>query len=216
MQDINNFSKDLIDKIHILTNQNEKKPSSLPSSKIIAIGSSTGGVQVLEEIVSQLDYGHKGIVIVQHMPETFTASFAARLNSITRSEVVEAKEGDIIKNSKIIVAKGGIHLEVYHSKDGFRVRFKDYEKVNSHKPSANVLFRSVAHQVGKRAMGIVLTGMGDDGAVGLKMMREAGAITYAQDEKSSTVYGMPKVALEIGGAMKALNINQIVEKINGF
>ncbi len=216
MQNMNNFSKDLINKIHFLTNSNIKKPSNLPSSKIISIGSSTGGVQILEEIVSKINYGHKGIVIVQHMPESFTASFASRLNSLTRSEVVEAREGDIIKDSKIIIAKGGIHLEVYHAKDGFRVRFKDYKKVNFHKPSVNVLFKSVAENVGKRAMGIVLTGMGDDGAIGLKMMREAGALTYAQDEKSSIVYGMPKVALEIGGAMESLNINQIVEKINNF
>jgi two-component system chemotaxis response regulator CheB len=216
MQNMNNFSKDLINKIHFLTNSNIKKPSNLPSSKIISIGSSTGGVQILEEIVSKINYGHKGIVIVQHMPESFTASFASRLNSLTRSEVVEAREGDIIKDSKIIIAKGGIHLEVYHAKDGFRVRFKDYKKVNSHKPSVNVLFKSVAENVGKRAMGIVLTGMGDDGAIGLKMMREAGALTYAQDEKSSIVYGMPKVALEIGGVMESLNINQIVEKINNF
>ena len=216
LKNLDEFSKELIDKVHKLSDKNYKKNLSLPSSQIIAIGSSTGGVQVLEEIIRKLNYGHKGIVIVQHMPESFTESFASRLNSITRSEVVEAKEGDLIKDSKIIIAKGGIHLEVYRAQDGFRVRFKDYEKVNSHKPSVNVLLKSVANQVGKKAMGIILTGMGDDGAVGLKVMRESGAKTYAQDEKSSIVYGMPKVALEIGGAMESLGIDEIVEKINNF
>ncbi len=190
------------------------KPS-MPSAKVVAIGSSTGGVQVLEEIITHLRPNHQGIMIVQHMPAGFTASFASRINDISpNSEVLEAKEGDVVMNGRVLIAPGDKHMEI--KKEGLKyvVALKDYPRVNSHKPSVNVLMGSVAKEVKGNATGFILTGMGDDGAKGLKAMRDAGAKTYAQNEQTATVYGMPKMAVQLGGTDTTLSIFDITKTIN--
>ena len=191
--------------------------SQMPASKFIAIGSSTGGVQTLEEIIMNLKPNHQAIVIVQHMPAGFTKSFSERLNGIApNSEVHEAKEGDILSAGKILIAPGGMHIEVKRGGHGFEIVYKDYPKVNSHKPSVNVLFKSCSKHAKKVATGFILTGMGDDGAQGLKLMRESGAKTYGQNEQTSIVYGMPKVAYEIGAVEKQLSLAEVALTINSM
>lgn len=188
---------------------------SNPSKYIVAIGSSTGGVQAIEEIVTNLQPQHPGIVIAQHMPEGFTASFASRLNAIVpNSTVVEAKEGEMITDSKVIIARGGIHMEVIEEDGVYKVSLKDFEKVNSHKPSVNVLFESICKIAQKNVTAFILTGMGDDGASGIKKLKELGNKTYGQNEKTSVVYGMPKAAKLLGGLEKELSIYEITQAIN--
>jgi two-component system chemotaxis response regulator CheB len=193
-----------------------KAVSSLPpSKKIIAIGASTGGVQILEELLMQLEPNHPPIVVTQHMPVGFTASFADRLNQILpSSNVKEAAEGDVLMHGRIIVAQGAMHMEVVKSGFQYKIALKNYPKVNSHKPSVNVLFRSMAKEVGVFGVGFILTGMGDDGATGLLEMKKAGAATYAQDEKSCIVYGMPKKAVEFGGVKAVLTLKEMAHIIN--
>ena len=193
-----------------------KAVSSLPpSKKIIAIGASTGGVQILEELLMQLEPNHPPIVITQHMPAGFTASFADRLNTILpSSNVKEAQEGDALLHGRILIAPGDMHLEVVKSGFQYKATLKNYPKVNSHKPSVNVLFRSMSKEVGIFGVGIILTGMGDDGATGLLEMKNAGAATYAEDEKSCIVYGMPKKAVDLGAAKQSLTLKEIANIIN--
>jgi len=193
-----------------------KAVKSFPASKkIIAIGASTGGVQTLEEIFMQLEPNHPPIVVTQHMPAGFTASFAQRLNEVLPSSVVqEAKEGDTLMHGRILIAPGHLHMEVVKNGFMYKIALKNYPKVNSHKPSVNVLFRSMAKEVGIFGVGFILTGMGDDGATGLLEMKNAGAATYAQDEKSCIVYGMPKKAVELGAAKSSLTLQEIANLIN--
>ena len=227
----NDYKDEFIDKIksaskskvlfHKIENKFEEDYSinkaSIPSTKFIAIGSSTGGVQTLEEILTHLKKNHQGIIIVQHMPEGFTASFAKRLNQICKnSEVIEGQNGDYILNGRIIIAQGGIHTEVIKGSKGYKLILRDFSKVNSHKPSVNVLFKSVAKVAGRYTTGFILTGMGSDGASGLKIMKDVGANTYAQNKKTSIVYGMPKVACEMGAVKESLSIFEITKKINNL
>lgn len=185
------------------------------SSKIVAIGSSTGGVQAIEEIITHLRPNHPGIVITQHMPQGFTKSFASRLDQLAPHSIVrEASDDEVIENGKILIAPGGFHMEVYTIGGVFKTLIKDYPKVNSHKPSVNVLFKSVAKSAGKNAAGYILTGMGNDGAAGLKLMREAGAHTFGESESTAVVYGMPRVANEIGAVEKELPLTDIAQSIN--
>jgi len=195
----------------------EVKSSFGASKKIVAIGSSTGGVQVIEEIISNLNPNHPSIVITQHMPPGFTASFAERLNMLAKnSHVKEAQEGDVLLPGRVLIAPGNKHLEVKKSALSYVATIKDYPKVNSHKPSVNVLFASMAKEVGKNGVGFILTGMGDDGALKLKAMKDEGAKTYAQNEKSCTVYGMPKRAVELGAVHETMSIMRIVSTINNL
>lgn len=192
-----------------------KANSSTSSKKIIAIGSSTGGVQILENILMHLEPNHPPVVITQHMPAGFTESFAQRLNQVLpSSHVKEASEGDSLLHGRILIAPGNLHLEVHKKNFRYHIALKNYPKVNSHKPSVNVLFRSMAKNVGIFGVGIILTGMGDDGATGLLEMKKSGALTYAQEEESCVVYGMPKKAVEIGAVQKSLSLNEIAELIN--
>ncbi|MDD5051283.1 MAG: chemotaxis response regulator protein-glutamate methylesterase [Sulfuricurvum sp.] len=194
-----------------------KKPtiSTTPSKSIVAIGSSTGGVQAIEEIIVHLKAGHPGIVITQHMPQGFTKSFANRLDQLAPHSIVrEAVNDEIIENGKILIAPGGFHMEVYSIGGLFKVLVKDFPKVNSHKPSVNVLFKSVAKSAGRNATGFILTGMGSDGALGLKMMKDAGAHTYGESEVSAIVYGMPRVAKEMGAIDRELLLTEIASVIN--
>ena len=193
------------------------KSSFSASKKIVAIGASTGGVQVIEEILINLNPNHPAIVITQHMPVGFTASFADRLNSLTKDSIVkEAKDGDELHPGYVFIAPGDKHLEVKKNGLLYVTVLKDYPKVSSHKPSVDVLFSSMAKEVGKRGIGIILTGMGDDGASKLKEMRLAGAKTYAQNEKSCTVYGMPRRAVELGSVIESMSIKRIVSTINNL
>jgi two-component system, chemotaxis family, protein-glutamate methylesterase/glutaminase len=170
------------------------------TERIIAIGSSTGGVQAIESVLTQLPRTTPGIVIVQHMPEAFTAAFAARLNSLCEMDVKEAADGDRVMPGRVLVAPGGRHMQVVRSGARYVVTVRDGPLVNRHKPSVDVLFKSVAHHAGRNAVGAILTGMGDDGARGLLEMRQAGAQTVAQDEATSVVFGMPKEAIRLGAA----------------
>lgn len=194
----------------------KKVNSSYPAShSIIGIGSSTGGVQVLEEIVKHLNPSHQAIIVVQHIPKSFSSSLAKRLNEMAiYSNVKEAEDGDLITENSIYIAPGGIHIEVEQRALKYYIKFNDAPKVNSHKPSVNVLFNSLAKVLKADAKGFILTGMGDDGAEGLKNMLEAGAQTYVQNRQTSTIYGMPKVAFELGAAQKSLSIYEIIQAIN--
>jgi len=205
-------------KKYTLKKEEYGKNSALPASKkIVAIGSSTGGVQVIEEIVQHLKPNHPAIVITQHMPVGFTQSFAQRLNSLASfSDIKEAKEGDKLLPGRVLIAPGNLHMEVKRDGFGFAVTLKDYPKVSSHKPSVNVLFASMAKEVGSQGIGVILTGMGEDGASKMLAMKEAGAQTYAQTEKSCTVYGMPKKAVETGGVKLSLSILDIANMINNL
>ncbi|HPG37941.1 MAG TPA: chemotaxis response regulator protein-glutamate methylesterase [bacterium] len=166
--------------------------------KIIAIGASTGGTKAIEVVLSQLPGVMPGIVIVQHMPELFTASFAARLNSISELDVKEARDGDFVVPGTALVAPGNIHMLLQRSGAKYCVQLKDGPPVHHQRPSVDVLFHSVARNAGSNAIGLILTGMGADGAKGLQAMHDSGAYTIAQDEKTSVVFGMPKEAIKLG------------------
>ncbi|MEY8878775.1 MAG: chemotaxis response regulator protein-glutamate methylesterase [Leptothrix sp. (in: b-proteobacteria)] len=169
------------------------------TDRVVAIGISTGGVQSIEVVLRQLDRTAPGIVMVQHMPEKFTASFAARLNNVCDMEVLEARDGDRVINGRVLIAPGGKHMQLKRSGAQYIVEVRDGPLINHHKPSVDVLFRSVAQCAGRNALGIIMTGMGDDGARGLREMHQAGAHTAAQDEASCVVFGMPNEAIKLGG-----------------
>lgn len=210
------FNSNVASKKYTLKENEYGKNSALPASKkIVAIGSSTGGVQTIEELVHYLKPNHPAILITQHMPSGFTHSFAERLNKLMPySEVKEAQNGDKLLPGRILIAPGNIHMEVKKANFGYETVLKDYPKVSSHKPSVNVLFASMAKEVGIMGVGIILTGMGEDGASKLLSMKQAGAKTYAQDEKSCVVYGMPKKAVEYGAVDKSMNVPEIASMIN--
>jgi len=180
---------------------------------IVAIGTSTGGTQALETVLKALPAESPGTVIVQHMPEKFTTTFAERLNNLCRIEVREAKNGDRVRPGLALIAPGGKHMLLTRSGGGYGVEVIDGPPVSRHRPSVDVLFRSVAQSAGPNATGIIMTGMGDDGARGLKEMFDAGAHTVAQDESSCVVFGMPKVAIELGGVKAVLPLHRIHEAI---
>jgi len=183
------------------------------TERIVAIGTSTGGTQALEAVLTALPRVCPGIVIVQHMPEKFTASFAARLNSLCEIEVREAQNNDRVIPGLALIAPGGRHMLIKRSGAYYHVEVRDGPLVNRHRPSVDVLFRSVAKFAGKNATGIIMTGMGDDGARGLKEMHDAGAPTVAQDEASCVVFGMPKEAIKLGGVDRVMGLQDIPRAI---
>lgn len=185
------------------------------TDRIIAIGTSTGGTQALEVVLRALPVTTAGIVIVQHMPEKFTEAFAKRLNGICALEIIEGKSGDRVRPGRAIIAPGGRHMVLRRSGAQYHVDIVDAPPVNRHRPSVDVLFRSVAQVAGKNALGIIMTGMGDDGARGLLEMRKAGAHTVGQDEATCVVYGMPKEAVKIGAVMREIPLGSIPKLING-
>jgi two-component system chemotaxis response regulator CheB len=184
-----------------------------PSEPLVAIGTSTGGTQALERVLGALPPDAPGIVVVQHMPEKFTGAFAARLNSICAIAVKEAETNDRVQAGVALIAPGGKHMLVRRSGATYYVDVIDGPLVNRHRPSVDVLFRSVAKSAGANALGIIMTGMGDDGALGLLEMRKAGARTVAQDEKSCVVYGMPKEAVKMGAVEKTVPLDAIEREI---
>ncbi len=179
------------------------------TERVIAIGSSTGGVQAIETVLRALPRTTPGIVIVQHMPESFTGAFATRLNGLCEMEVREARDGDRVMPGRVLIAPGGRHMQLQRSGAQYGVTVRDGPLVNRHKPSVDVLFKSVAQHAGANAAGAILTGMGDDGARGLLEMRRAGAPTVAQDEASCVVYGMPREAVRMGAAASVLPLDGI-------
>ncbi|MEM1407545.1 MAG: chemotaxis response regulator protein-glutamate methylesterase [Bacteroidota bacterium] len=199
--------------LQVLGNIAAKSNSNLTvtSNKIIAIGASTGGTEAIKTVLEQMPIDSPGIIIVQHMPEIFTRSFAERLNSLCKIEVKEAKDGDSILRGRALIAPGNYHMEVRRSGSKYYVRIHDGESVNRHRPSVDVLFQSVAKHAGQNAVGIIMTGMGTDGAKGLLNMKNAGAFTLAQDEKSSVVYGMPKEAVRLGAVDQVASLKSLAE-----
>lgn len=184
-----------------------------PATRVVAIGISTGGVQSIEAVLRQLGPDAPGIVLVQHMPEKFTASFAARLNSQYTLEVLEARDGDVVLDGRVLIAPGGKQMSLRRAAGQYVVEVRDGPPVNHHRPSVDVLFSSVARCAGRNALGIIMTGMGGDGARGLLEMHEAGAWTAAQDEASCVVFGMPAEAIRLGAADDVLSLNRIAEWI---
>lgn len=189
---------------------------SQTTEHIVAIGTSTGGTQALEHILTRLPSTCPGIVIVQHMPEAFTAAFAQRLHRLCAITVKEAQAGDRALPGQALIAPGGRHMLLRRSGAQYTVDVVDGPLVSRHRPSVNVLFRSVAQTAGRNSMGLLLTGMGDDGAAGLLEMRQAGAHTVAQDEASSVVFGMPKEAIDRGAAVEVVALSEMAEKIAAY
>lgn len=179
------------------------------TNRVIAVGASTGGTEALREFLSAMPLDCPGIVIVQHMPEIFTRAFANRLNEDCAIEVREAADGDEIRPGRALIAPGNHHLIVQGNSSHYRVQVTDGPLVSRHRPSVDVLFRSVANAVGSSAVGIILTGMGNDGAQGLLEMRNRGAATIAQDESSCVVFGMPKEAIARGAALAVVPLRHI-------
>ena len=222
----NDFTEDMIRKVkaaahskyvkQVVKKTNSSSTRIRNSEKIIAIGASTGGVQTIESILVNLHPSHPPIVITQHMPAGFTYSFANRLNKTCQhSTIKEAEDGDILEEGCVYIAPGDLHLEVkLNDNRRYMCVLKNYPKVSNHKPSVDVLFKSMSKMVKSDTVAFLLTGMGRDGANGLKLIKDAGGYTYGQDEASSIVYGMPKVAYEQGYVNKQVNINEVVTVIN--
>ena len=183
------------------------------SDRIVAIGASTGGTEALTRLLPALPHDGPGIVVVQHMPEGFTAAFAARLHGLSRLEVKEAADGDRVRPGLALVAPGNRHTLVRRRGDGYEIELSDGPLVSRHRPSVDVLFRSVAQAAGPAAVGVLMTGMGDDGARGLLEMKQAGAATLAQDEASCVVFGMPREAIARGGVDEVVSLDRLSSAI---
>lgn len=183
------------------------------TNKIVAIGASTGGTEALKDVLMALPRNAPGTVVVQHMPANFTEPFAQRLNSLCTVEVKEARNGDSITPGVVLIAPGDYHMVVRRSGARYYVEIGSGEKVSGHRPSVDVLFNSVAKIAGSNAIGVILTGMGADGAKGMLNMKNAGARTIGQDEESCIVYGMPKVAYDIGAVEKQVPLNKVADTV---
>ena len=211
-------SKAKVSKLHLAEPVTKRIETPVKTShhyaahRIVAIGASTGGTKALRDVLKDMPANGPGIVIVQHMPAGFTNSFASHLNDICAMDVSEAKEGDTVQPGKVLIAPGDRHMMLTRGKDYYRVTIKDAPKVNRFRPSVDVLFNSVAKVVGKNAVGVIMTGMGNDGAQGLLNMKQAGAKTIAQDEQTSVVFGMPKEAIAKGAADHILPLQKISGK----
>lgn len=185
------------------------RPLASSTNQMIVIGASTGGTEAIKDVITRFPVNAPGVVIVQHMPAGFTKLFAERMNDLCAMEVREAADGDSIIPGRILIAPGEKQMKVIRSGGSYKVSCKEDSKVNGHRPSVEVLMNSAAGALGKHAVGVMLTGMGGDGAKGLLAMREAGARTLAQDEASCVVFGMPRVAWEIGAAERLVPLNKI-------
>ena len=197
-------------------NLNELAGFKNKTDYIIAIGASTGGTDAIAKIISDIKDKTPGIIIVQHMPPVFTRMFAERINKITNLQAKEAEDGDLVRNNSIYIAPGGYHMRLIYDHNKFFLECTKGENVNGHSPSVDVLFDSVAIAAKTNAMGIILTGMGKDGAKGLLNMKNQGAYTIAQDEKSSIVFGMPMEAHKIGASNKLVNLDSIAGEISKY
>lgn len=191
----------------------QPRPIKMSFPKLVAIGASTGGTEALRELLEAMPDNAPGMVIVQHMPAGFTAAFAKRLNQYCRLEVKEAEDGDTVAAGNVLVAPGNRHIELVSDRGHYAVILSDGPPVCHHRPSVDVLFHSVARVAGRDAVGVILTGMGKDGAAGLLEMKRAGAKTIAQDEATSVVFGMPKEAIACGAADKISALGKIPQLI---
>ena len=189
------------------------KPLSETTNKIIAIGASTGGTEALKTVLTRMPPNAPGTLVVQHMPANFTTSFAARLDELSAMTIKEAKDGDSLINGVALLAPGNYHMLLKRSGANYYVRVKKGPLVHHQRPAVDVLFHSVADYAGSNAIGVILTGMGSDGARGLLKMKEAGAQTVAQDEKSCIVFGMPKEAIKLGAADKVVPLNSVSKTV---
>lgn len=228
---VENFINEMISKIKIASTAKTshlKKENILhkihdnfnidTNSRIIAIGASTGGTEAIYNVLKSLPKSTPGIVIVQHIPPVFSRMFAERLNDSTQLEVKEAQTGDWVEKGRVLIAPGNQHMKIKKINDKYKIQCAEGDKVSGHCPSVDILFESVAKEAGSNAIGVILTGMGYDGAKGLLSMKRKGARTIGQDEKSSVVYGMPKVAFNIGAVEKQAslsNIPQLIYKMLG-
>lgn len=183
------------------------------AGKVLAIGASTGGTEAIYDVVRRFNTDIPGTVVVQHMPPGFTKMYAERLDSQCKVKVKEAENGDLVEQGKVLIAPGDKHMRLTRTGGIYRVEVKAGEKVSGHCPSVDVLFQSVAHAAASNAVGVILTGMGSDGARGLLAMRRAGAKTIGQDESSCVVYGMPKVAFDIGAVAQQASLENIASKV---
>lgn len=186
------------------------------SNCIIAIGASTGGTEAIREVIEEFHTDIPGVVIVQHMPPGFTKMYAERMNRLCEVEVKEAENGDEVKRGQVLIAPGGHQMRLEKRGGRYYVEVKEGPKVSGHCPSVDVLFDSVAEAAGAEAIGVILTGMGGDGSKGMKEMKNNGAITIGQDEETCVVYGMPKVAYDIGAVTHQLPLGDIADKIYGL
>ncbi len=186
------------------------------TEKVIAIGASTGGTEALKTFLAAMPHDAPGILITQHMPEAFTRTFAQRLNNLCRLSVKEAEHGERVLPGHAYIAPGNRHILLARSGANYVIELSDGPPVSRHRPSVDVLFRSAANCAGKNAVGIIMTGMGDDGAAGMLEMREAGGYTFAQDEKSCVVFGMPKEAIARGGVDEVLPLCEMPRRLFGW
>lgn len=219
------YSEQIADKIRVAATAHVRRhgtvsavprisqPARAWQRKIIAIGSSTGGTEALRQVLGPMPADTPPIVIAQHMPAGFTRSFAERLNHLCQLTVKEAEEGERLLTNHAYIAPGGQHMEIKRSTSGYVVSLNDNEPINRHRPSVDALFASVAHYAGKNAIGAILTGMGNDGAAGLLAMRQAGAWTLAQSERTCVVFGMPREAIALGGACEIADLEQIGQQL---
>jgi two-component system chemotaxis response regulator CheB len=183
------------------------------TESIVCIGASTGGTESLRLVLESLPANAPGIVIVQHMPEKFTASFAKRLNDLCEVDVKEAQDGDAVLRGRVLIAPGNLHTMIERSGANYYVSVKNGPLVSRHRPSVDVLFRSAARSAGSNAVSVIMTGMGDDGARGMAEMKQAGAKTIAQDEATSVVFGMPKEAIALGCVDRIVPLTQIAPEL---
>jgi two-component system chemotaxis response regulator CheB len=193
-----------------------KPATNPPSHKIVAIGASTGGTEALREVICGFPHHWPGTVVVQHMPAGFTKMFADRLNGLAQVVVKEAEDGDPIVDGRVLIAPGGKQMEVVRGSVGWKVKIFDAPLCCGHRPSVEQMMNSVAKNVGNKAVGAMLTGMGADGANGMKAMRDAGARCIAQDEATCVVFGMPKEAFERGGAERLVPLTKIAATLQSL
>ncbi len=224
------FAQELTQKVQMAAKANVRsiskalKPaakSSIPAFKgksglIVTIGASTGGTEAIREVISVLPQDFPPVVIAQHIPKAFSRSFAKRLDSFSKVSVLEAETGLFLKKGHVYLAPGDLHLSLKRTTTGFQCVLRDTDPVNRHKPSVDVLFDSVSEQVGKKAIAVLLTGMGKDGAKGLLKLRDRGAFTIAQDEATSVVWGMPGAAVELDAAREILPLHSIADRITAL
>lgn len=211
--EIKKFERLLLNRESSIITTANKKPFLKTTDKIVAIGASTGGTEAIKEVLTGLPTEIPPILVVQHMPEHFTRAFAERLNTLCKFEVKEAADGELASPDKVLIAPGNRHMVLKRSGARYYVEIKNGPLVYHQRPSVEVLFTSVAQVAGPNAIGVIMTGMGKDGATGLLEMKKAGACTIAQDEESSVVYGMPKEAVTIGAAVKIVSLQDISSTI---